>query len=141
MLFLSILTISCETDSPQEVSTNVQDNIPSSVASNSAVQDTISVDTFDTWRENWMLNGAAWLDTAELEAFLMPLDDLAQTLNEPGVADSRFYLGLAQTESGQVAKLMVVGVDAKGGDMVDYDRGDYVYDLSQSCPPLCNSAQ
>jgi hypothetical protein len=103
------------------------------------IHDTISVDTFNLWREQWSMHGASWLDTASLEAFNMPLIDLEELLGEAGVADSRYYLGLKQLAgSGYEAKLMLVGVDSLGRDMINYDRGEYVYDLSSPCPPTCN---
>ena len=103
------------------------------------VHDTISVDTFNLWRERWSQHGANWLDTASLEAFTMPLIDLEELLGEAGVAESRYYLGLEQQlGSGYEAKLMLVGVDSLGKDMIDYDRGEYIYDLSKACPPICD---
>jgi len=140
LLLLFILLVSCEPVAQEGTSTGGSASSQANL-SRTTVHDTISVDTFEAWRENWGLYGSSWLDTAELEAFLMPLDDLAQTLNEPDVAESRFYLGLAQTDTGQIAKLMVVGVDARGRDMIDYAQGEYVYDVSKTCPPYCNNPQ
>jgi len=107
------------------------------IAMAKTVKDTISLCTFNQWVVNWDQNGRAWMDTAKLTAFTMPLVDLSQVLAEKGAATSRFYLGLETEGKGFDAKLMVVGVDSSNYDMINYAKGQYVYDLSQACPPYC----
>ena len=108
-----------------------------------SISDTIPLDTFHKWVDNWKEHGRMWMDTFmladsnQLTAFTMPLIDLSETLNESGVKQSRFYLGLEEEGSGYVAKLVVLGVDSLNYDMTDYANGQYVYDVSQSCPPYC----
>lgn len=98
-------------------------------------QDAIPVDTFNTWVQNWKDHGKTWLDTSTLIAFNMPKVDLTEVLGE--TPDStRFYLGLEAQGSGYKAKMMLVGVKA-GQDMIDAQKGEYIYDYSKACPPYC----
>ena len=46
------------------------------------------------------------------------------------------YVGI-DPESG-LQKLMLVGVDAKGDDMIDAQKGYDIYDFTQPCPDKCD---
>ena len=103
----------------------------------SSTMDTISLDTFRVWSANWKNHGATWLASDSLYAFNLPDIDLTEVLGErPDSA--RYYIGLESNEKGGYnAKLMLVGVKA-GKDMINYNKGHYLYDLSTACPPFCH---
>lgn len=103
----------------------------------SSTMDTISLDTFKVWSANWKNHGASWLASDSLYAFNLPDIDLTEVLGER--PDSvRYYIGLESSGNGGYnAKLMLVGVKA-GKDMINYTKGQYVYDVSTTCPPFCN---
>ena len=106
------------------------------VTTSSSTKDTISVNTFNTWKNNWDRNAATWMTNNSLKAFNLPLIDLENIVGE-SPDSSRFYLGLESDGSGGFTpKLMVVGVK-EGKDMIDYANGQYVYDVSTACPPFC----
>lgn len=135
--------VACSPSAEDTQSTNTSEPQPTkSRAYQVTVKDTISLSTFNAWTSNWEANGKAWMDTAWMDttiltAFTMPLVDLSQVFSEPGVGASRFYLGLKQVKNGFRPKMVVVGVDSTNHDMIDYAKGEYVYDLSKSCPPYC----
>lgn len=84
----------------------------------------------------------AWRDTPcqermphNLKGFLIPMEDLVEVMQEQGVANVRTYLAIANGES----KLLIVGVDAQGNDMIDEQKGWYIYDFTRPCPPVCGT--
>ena len=100
-------------------------------------KDSVSLDTYNLWKSNWQSDSRTWINTDTLISFEMPLVDFKEVIAE-GAVKSRFYLGLeGNAKDGFTAKLMVVGIDSNGYDMIDYSKGEYVYDLSQACPPFC----
>lgn len=142
LLIIAFLIASCidnTTNNPSGETATTEPNVQKELMDTNKVsktKDTISIDTFDTWKHNWDSLGKNWLHTNQLIAFNVPIADLLQTIDEKAVS-SRFYLGLESTDTGYVAKTMVVGVNAKSEDMIDYAKGWYIYDLSSACPPYC----
>lgn len=136
VLFCNLLFFSCTNTTTEEKSaintTDVKVLPPPPV-----IKDTISLHTDSTWKSNWALHSKDWLDTTTLISFFLPLVDFHEVISEDAT-NSRFYMGLKAEGTGYTAKLMVVGVNAKGQDMIDYDNGEYIYDLSKACPPNCN---
>lgn len=100
-------------------------------------QDTISLYKFNKWKTAWNTSGASYMNSTLTEYFTLPLVDLTELLGEDP-AQSRFYLGLDESVTPNVPHLMVVGVDSRGNDMIDYASGQYVYDVSKPCPTDCN---
>ena len=70
----------------------------------------------------------------ELKGWWAPGSDLSQVTQE-GAVDSRMYIGLKGTE----IKLMLVGVNADGQDMINAEEGWFIYDATKPCPPMCDS--
>lgn len=67
-------------------------------------------------------------------AFNVPLINFTQIINK-GCHSVRGYLAI--NEAGE-KQLLVVGVDAEGHDLIDYENGYYVYDFSIACPMNCD---
>lgn len=82
------------------------------------------------WAANWRSN-----PENTVKAHLIPEVDVTQLLNEPGVENIRAYIGV--DEKG-INKLMLVGVDADGNDMIDDAAGQYIYDFTKPCPDTCD---
>lgn len=70
------------------------------------------------------------------EYFTMPKNNFVQIL-ATNPASIRGHMGLDTTTNPYTVHLIVVGVDANGQDMVDYDNGLYYYDFSDGCPIDC----
>ena len=109
---------------------------------------TVSLQDAIAWTTNWRES------SHELQArsFTLGADDFAAILREPGVHKVRLYLALEVKPDGDqnqvIEKLICVGVDSEGKDMIyakentteDGEEGTGIYDFSNPCPPLCNSA-
>ncbi|MCG2612569.1 hypothetical protein LZZ90_13725 [Flavobacterium sp. SM15] len=91
---------------------------------------TISLTTAQAWAKKWR-------DTpgATIKAHLIPQADITQLMAEKDVVDVRAYIGI--DENG-INKLMLVGVDTKGNDLIDDTNEQYIYDFTQPCPDTCN---
>lgn len=68
-------------------------------------------------------------------AYLVPGIDFTQLLQEKDVVDIRAYVGI-DPESG-LQKLMLVGVDANGNDLINPENGQFIYDFTRPCPNEC----
>lgn len=100
-------------------------------------QDTISVDTAFAWAKRWETLISS-TNMPLIQGFTLPIIDLSQVV-QAGADSARFYLG--REVSGEY-KLMLVGVNDKGQDMVNDSPTTplyRVYDLSKPCPPDCGS--
>lgn len=95
-------------------------------------QNTIPVATAAIWTRRWRDSN----HDLQINGFLIPGVDLTEVLAEPGVVDVRAYMAIDDREANH---LLIVGVDANGNDMVDEDLGQYVYDFTQPCPPMCGT--
>jgi hypothetical protein len=94
-------------------------------------QNTIEKSKAQAWAQAWrsLEDKSPYVD--QLKGWFVPGADLSQVLAENAV-DSRMYLGL----DGEQLKLMIVGVDANGSDMINKDNGWYIYDFSKRVPPM-----
>lgn len=100
-------------------------------------KDTISEYKFKKWTKAWIKDQKEWIKNDTIWSFSLPVVDLTEVLNENAVG-SRFHLGLEKIKGKKSEiKLILVGVDSLGVDMVDYNNGHYYYDWSQPCPPRC----
>ena len=95
-------------------------------------QNTIPVATAAIWTARWRASNRE----LPVNGFLIPGADLTEVLAERGVVNVRTYMGI--DDEGQY-HLLIVGVDAAGNDMVDEDLGQYVYDFTSPCPPMCGA--
>ena len=91
---------------------------------------TITLQTAQAWAKKWR-------DTpgATVKAHLIPQIDITQLMNEKDVVDIRAYIGI--DDNGE-NKLMLVGVDANGNDLIDDANEQYIYDFTKPCPTTCN---
>lgn len=90
---------------------------------------TISLETAQEWVKNWRSN-----PDNSVRSHLIPRIDMTQLLENKDTVDIRAYCG---TDSEGLDKLMFVGIDAKGNDLIDESKGYYIYDLTVPCPPKC----
>ncbi|MCO6173923.1 hypothetical protein NHF50_02585 [Flavobacterium sp. NRK F10] len=98
-------------------------------------KNTISLETAQAWASRWKQEEGTYNQHNKLKAFLIPGIDIQQVMQEDGVVNVRAYLGV---DENQVERLMVVGVDAEGNDMISEENGNYIYDFSEPCPNTCN---
>jgi hypothetical protein len=112
-----------------------------------AGKNTITLKTAKQWAKEWRDDQASYNKYFECRAFNIPLEDLKEVIAE-GAVSVRGYLGVKKTqEKGEEAvfeeKLMFVGVNADGQDMIsskngeDLDFGE-IFDLTEPCPELCD---
>jgi hypothetical protein len=78
-------------------------------------------------------------------AFTFDLSDVTPLVNDPRVAQVRVYFGYDQAEPApsptSPMKVMLVGVDAEGRDLVNEGEGESgIYDFATPCPPTCDPA-
>ena len=93
-------------------------------------KNTITLQQAQQWAAKWRLNPAN-----TVKAHLIPEIDITQLLTENGVANVRAYIGI--DENG-INKLMLVGVDANGNDMINDQKAQYIYDFTVPCPTTCD---
>lgn len=98
-------------------------------------ENTISLATAQDWAARWKNKEGSYNRHHELKAFWIPGVDFTQVMKEAGAQNVRAYLGVDESN---VEKLMIVGVDADGNDMIDESKGQYIYDFSEPCPSTCN---
>ena len=91
---------------------------------------TITLATAQTWAANWRSK-----PQNVIKAYLIPQADITQLMAETNVQDVRAYCGI--DENGEY-KLMLVGVDSSGNDLIDDAAGDYIYDFTMPCPQTCD---
>lgn len=132
LLITSLFLISCGEIKKSDMKDDsvITDSNPPSFA------DTISLDTFYRWVDSWRDEGQAFTAETLVRYFTLDKDDLENVLAE-NISKSRFYLGLDTLTASPTPHLIVVGVDSRGNDMLDYSNGEYAYDVSMPCPPIC----
>ncbi|KIX22245.1 hypothetical protein SY27_06225 [Flavobacterium sp. 316] len=91
----------------------------------------IPLTTAQGWAKTWVNSQPA----GAVKAHLIPMEDFVALSKEEGVENIRAYIGI--DENG-VNKLMLVGVNAKGLDMVNEEIGERVYDFTAPCPTTCD---
>lgn len=92
---------------------------------------TITLETAQTWAAAWQSNPAN-----KTKAFLIPKEDITQLFEYDGVCDVRTYFGM--DENGN-QKLMIVGVDRYGNDLIDESLNRFIYDFALKCPDVCDT--
>ncbi len=138
-VILTTLFFSCESKKAETPAPKMDEMAePATKAATITTEDTISNAQFAAWTTAWHNNQKTWMAQINhsIDYFGMPLVDLSEVLNQRGVVSSRFYLGLKTPDS---LHLVVVGVDAQGNNMLDNSQGQYAYDVSRPCPPLCGN--
>ncbi|MCL7764794.1 hypothetical protein MPF19_15325 [Polaribacter sp. Z014] len=112
-------------------------------------KNTISLQTAKRWTNRWRKMEGTYNAHQDCRAFNIPLEDLKEAIAE-GAVTVRAYLGVhKQKIEGEIVfeeKLIIVGVDANGKDMIsskdgknlDKDSGD-IYDLTSPCPDKCDN--
>lgn len=93
-------------------------------------KNTITLETAQEWATNWRKN-----PDNIVKAFLIPSIDYSQLLEYDGVCDVRTYVGIDQTG---MHKLMLVGVDADGNDLINDEKEQFIYDFTEQCPKTCD---
>lgn len=86
----------------------------------------------------------------DCRAFNIPIKDLQEVIKEKKVDSVRGYLGveekIVEGEAVYIEKLIIVGVDANGKDMISSSNsltlgdgdGDDIYDFTSPCPEVCD---
>ncbi|MGX7668967.1 hypothetical protein [Flavobacterium pedocola] len=92
---------------------------------------TITLQTAQAWAQKWRSTPGA-----TVKAHLIPQVDITQLMNEKDVVDVRAYIGI--DENGE-NKLMLVGVDANGNDLINDADEQYIYDFTRPCPDTCDT--
>ncbi|MEE9407024.1 MAG: hypothetical protein V3V28_02995 [Polaribacter sp.] len=103
----------------------------------------IPLTTAQNWVKRWRDEESSYNTHNECFAFNIPLIDLQEVINEKGVASIRGYLGV---DENNVEKLLIVGVNAQGKDMITIPKSDLraigdggdIYDFSEPCPSVCD---
>lgn len=93
-------------------------------------ENTITLEEAQEWASNWRKN-----PDQNLIAFLIPEIDFTQVIAEEETINVRTYLGIDNLGN---CKLIIVGVDAEGQDLLDESKGQYIYDFSSACKPDCD---
>ena len=109
-------------------------------------KNTISLDTAKKWTKKWRQKESKYNKYHECKAFNIPKIDLQEVLAEKGVASIRAYLGV---DDNNVEKLMIVGVDENGKDMISTTKDSSlksvqddggIYDFVKPCPVICDES-
>ncbi len=90
---------------------------------------TISLDEAKAWTTSWRTNPPKDL----AKGHLIPGDALRELLATDGVVDVRAYMGVDETGT---QKLVYVGVDANGKDLINANH--LIYDYTTPCPKCCD---
>ena len=100
------------------------------------MKNTISLETAQDWANRWkeVQNNNK---TPQITAFLIPGIDVSQALKPEKAVDVRTYLGIDETD---IPRLIIVGVDKNGNDLIDEANGYYIYDFTLPCPRYCNDS-
>lgn len=116
-------------------------------------KNTITLKTAKKWAKRWRKLESNYNKYHKLNAFNIPKIDLTEVLEEVGVKSVRAYLGVEKfvnKDTGKKVykeKLMIVGVNADGKDMItnlkegvlDAETGS-IYDFTEACPDLCDES-
>lgn len=92
----------------------------------------ISLESAQQWATRWRSN-----PENTVKAHLIPQIDVTELLAEDDVVDIRAYIGI---DDDGVNKLMLVGVDKDGNDLIDDNKKQYIYDFTRPCPTTCDVA-
>jgi hypothetical protein len=114
-------------------------------------KNSISLKTAKEWAKRWRNKESSYNKHHDCRAFNIPLIDLQEVIKEEGVASVRAYIGVdKKTIEGIVVfeeKLMIVGVDKNGKDMISSEDGETldaesndIFDFTKACPSLCDNS-
>ncbi|MGH1383483.1 hypothetical protein [Kordia sp.] len=92
----------------------------------------IPLATAADWTKEWR-NRTTLQD---INGFWIPMIDVNEAREELGVENMRGYLGI---DGDGEHHLLLVGVNAKGNDMIDEAAGQFVYDYTLPCPQQCGN--
>ncbi|WP_298511758.1 hypothetical protein [uncultured Kordia sp.] len=92
----------------------------------------IPLSTAEDWTKAWRNRTSI----QDIDGFFIPMADINEARAELGIENMRGYLGIDGTG---VCHLLLVGVDAKGNDMIDEAAGQFVYDYTKPCPQQCGN--
>ncbi|UCS92355.1 hypothetical protein KZP23_16835 [Echinicola marina] len=98
------------------------------------MKNTVPKETAKKWMKKWKNMEKDYNKKTPVNGFLIPLIDLQEVMAEPGVTNVRTYIGI---DDNDMEKLLIVGVDENGNDMIDEAKGQSIYDFTQPCPPMC----
>ena len=90
----------------------------------------IPLETAQEWATKWVESQPA----DAVKAHLIPMEDFTALSKEDGVVNIRAYIGI---DGDGTNKLMLVGVDANGKDMIS--NTDLIYDFTLPCPNTCDT--
>lgn len=97
-----------------------------------------------TYNSNETINGYT-VDQIMPNAYTISVDDLKKLSEEPGVSGIRIYFGYMQQDPEPLVgdnfsmRLMMVGVDANGNDIILSGEGrSGIYDHFEPCPNTCD---
>jgi hypothetical protein len=97
----------------------------------------VSLENAKNWIRNWQERTE--IGGNEIKAHMIPSKDAFDIFyNDKGFENYRGYNAI--TDQGEF-KFLMVGVDADGNDIVDYDRGYYIYDMTTPCPSVCSRVE
>ncbi|WP_299672145.1 hypothetical protein [uncultured Polaribacter sp.] len=116
-----------------------------------AEKNTITLKKAKRWTKRWRKMEDSYNDHQHCRAFNIPLIDLQEVTKEPGVASVRGYIGvekqIIEGETVFTEKLIIVGVNAQGKDMISSKDGETldddsgrIFDATQPCPDLCDDS-
>ncbi len=110
----------------------------------------ISLKKAQKWATEWRDDEASYNKYFDCRAFTIPLEDLKEVIAE-GAVSVRGYLGVKKSEDKETGetifeeKLMFVGVDKNGKDMISSSDGltldadsDGIFDATKPCPDTCD---
>ncbi|MEL1248478.1 hypothetical protein [Flavobacterium helocola] len=92
---------------------------------------TITLDEAKEWTTSWRTNPPKDL----AKGHLIPGEALSELLATEGVVNVRAYMGVDEKGT---QKLVFVGVDADGKDLIDDNH--LIYDKSTPCPSVCDTS-
>ncbi|QTD36646.1 hypothetical protein JL193_10885 [Polaribacter batillariae] len=116
---------------------------------NKKQKNTITLKTAKRWTKRWRKMEDTYNAHQHCRAFNIPLLDLQEVINE-GAVSVRGYLGVhkhkVEGETVFEEKLIIVGVDKDGKDMISSKDGEVlddesgrIFDLTSPCPEMCDS--
>ncbi|MFP3834187.1 hypothetical protein [Chryseobacterium sp. SIMBA_028] len=75
----------------------------------------------------------------EIKAHMIPSKDVFDIFYKDKGFEN--YRGYNAIDDDGVYKFLMVGVNSEGYDIVNYDNGDYVYDMTTPCPSVCSKGK
>lgn len=109
-----------------------KDGITNNDKRKNSSNDLLTRQEFDNMRETWEQNFRGYMDADSLHYFDVPLQDLHDILQENGLEDARFYMGMELNDNEKLEPhLILVGMDNGRPNF------NIIADYSTACPPKC----